>query len=184
MPADRLTEIGQLAWIHLRVELEPLGLLTGADAFTLEALCYHVSMMAECAREVRTEGVTLVDHNMRVYRNPADAAYVQHSTSYNRLAGEFGLSPSSRTRLSTLAADPEEQSLADLLFEGTDAAKKGANRQTPLRKLVGKKAADILADHGLGSLELAATAAREGFDLAAIPGIGNKTLQKLEEIEW
>ncbi len=180
MPTDRLDNTAQLAWIHLRAELEPLGLLTAADAYTFELLCYHIGTARLAAAETRLEGITLQDQYGRVYHNPADKVHSQHAKAYTRLMAEFGLSPSSRSRLSSLASGGPEKSLADLLFEGTDDAKGGKVRKSPLSRLVGSKAARALGNIGLGTLEVAAMAAREGYDLAGIPGIGPATLKKLK----
>jgi P27 family predicted phage terminase small subunit len=181
-PMDQLLlgDIGQRAWIHLKVELEPLGLATAADAYTLGLLCYHLEMAHEASLEVALNGITLKDRYEKRYRNPADAAQTQHSQAYLRLMGEFGLSPSSRSRLIGLGAPNKDQSLADVLFEGTDAAKNGKSRRSPLTQLVGSKAAKILRRIGFGTVELASTAAKEGYDLEGIPGIGPATIKKLE----
>src|SRR3990172_10937453 len=98
MPIDRLSELGQRTWIRLRTILEPIGLLTSADAENFEMLCRHYATAVEADEEVDDEGLTLTDRYGRVYRNPADKASLEHLAAFHRLAAHFGLTPASPAR--------------------------------------------------------------------------------------
>ena len=179
MPAERLEDLEQLTWVQLRGALEPLGLLTDADPRSFELMVRHFAEAVRHHRIVSFSGRVLFGEKGE-YRNPADVAFIQHSRAYLRYAVEFGLTPSSRTTLQTALPGEKEKSLADLLFEGTEAATGGKFRTSPLVRVVGARAAKALKGAGLGTLELAAMAVQEGMDLSSIPGVGPATVRKLE----
>jgi P27 family predicted phage terminase small subunit len=182
MPATRLEPLAQFTWVQLRAALEPLGLLTDADSETFELLCRHFARAIEADELVRVERLVL-DGEKSSYRHPADVAFVQHSRMFLRYASEFGLTPSSRTVIGAALPGEEEKPLADILFEGIAAGAAGKDRQTVLSRSVGRRAAKALAGAGLGTLELARMAIKEGMDLTSIPGLGPASVRKLEDLQ-
>jgi P27 family predicted phage terminase small subunit len=180
MRSPRMEPLAQLTWVRLRVALEPLGLLTDADPESFELMCRHFARAIEADELVRSEDLVL-DGEKSSYRHPADVAFVQHSRMFQRYAAEFGLTPSSRTALAEILPGKKIKSIAEELFGATEAAANGKHRETPLARHVGIRAARALADAGLGTVELAAMAVREGVDLTSIPGIGPATARRIKE---
>jgi len=184
MPGRRLSADAQFAWVRIRTAVEPLGILTNADAEAFELLCQHYGLALEARREVEDQGLVLQTEDGRFYRNPADVAFVQHSKAFLRYASEFGLTAAARSGLKLrTVADPKDGgplSLAEDLFQTTQPGLKGKVRETTLSQVVGKKAAKALTGAGLGSLELASAAVREGMEITSVPGVGPATVRKLE----
>jgi P27 family predicted phage terminase small subunit len=174
--------MAQFAWVRIRVAVEPLGILTDADAEAFELLCQHYGLALKAAETIGDEGLVLEADDGRQYRHPADLSFLQHSKAFLRYASEFGFTAASRSglHLRTVASEEEETSLADQLFQSTKAAAKGKVRETTLSRIVGKRASRAMAGAGLGTLELALAAVREGMQLTTIPGVGPATVRKLE----
>lgn len=179
MPIDRLGPEGQLVWIHLKAELEPLGLLTSVDGHALESLCAHLEATYRLRLQVARQGHDAEGARGGTIRNPLDKAWLEHDKAFERWATHFGLSPSTRSRLRSLVDDQENESLADLLFEGADSGK----RRDPLVELVRSGPARALAENGFDRIETAQVAARDGYPLIDIPGVGPATVRKLQGIE-
>jgi P27 family predicted phage terminase small subunit len=182
MPGGRLSALTQFTWVRLRAALEPLGLLSDADPEVFELMVRHFARAIEADELVYSERLVLGGEKSS-YRHPADVAFVQHSRMFLRYATEFGLSPSSRAALDVMLPGEEDKSWAELLFEGTQAAAEGKQRTTSLSRSIGARAARALAGAGLGTLELARMAVKEGMDLSSIPGVGPATVRKLEDLQ-
>jgi P27 family predicted phage terminase small subunit len=179
MPAQRLSLLTQFTWIRLRAALEPLGLLTDADPEVFELMVRHFARAIEADELVRAERLVL-DGEKSSCRHPADVAFVQHSRLFLTYATQFGLSPSSRAALGAVLPGEEDKSLADVLFEGTQTGVGGKERSNRLSRSIGVRAARALAGAGLGTLDMALMAVKEGMDLTSIPGVGPATVRKLE----
>ena len=52
-----------------------------------------------------------------------------------------------------------------------------------ITRSIGARSARALAGAGLGTLELARMAVKEGMDLSSIPGVGPATVRKLEDLQ-
>ena len=181
MPADRLTSEAQRAWIQFKVELETMGVLTAADAGSFEAMCMHYGEAMRNYAVLMRQGSVITGAHGGPIRNPADTAFIQHSSAFLKLATEFGMTASARARLASVSDPDKDKSLADLLFEELQPDKGGKPRRSPLARLVGSGPARALAGAGFGTVQLAVTAAREGLDLSSIPGVGPVSIRKLED---
>jgi len=100
------SHLGRLAkneWKRIVKELQSLKVMAKVDREALEQYCAAYQSWRECLKDVRKRGVVLtkIDNggNEIRYRNPADIAMVSHTKTIHTFLTEFGLTPSSRTRV-------------------------------------------------------------------------------------
>lgn len=101
-------------WNRIVPELYKLGLLTNADKVTLEIYC---SQYAIYRRAIRELGTDLITTNIRNgdKANPAAAIAREAAKTIKAIAIEFGLTPSSRARISlpSESIDDELENMID-----------------------------------------------------------------------
>ena len=106
--------MGRKAWRALCEALEALGILSTVDAQALQIYCECYSGYREALEKVREFGMVLnIDGKPR--RNPYMAEVHQHRAEIMRMQSEFGLTPSSRSRLVVPGADKPLDILDELL---------------------------------------------------------------------
>ena len=106
--------MGRRAWRALCEALEALGILSTVDAQALQIYCECYSGYREALEKVREFGMVLnIDGKPR--RNPYMAEVHQHRAEIMRMQSEFGLTPSSRSRLVVPGADKPLDILDELL---------------------------------------------------------------------
>lgn len=107
MPRGMLNAEAQKLWRDLAPKLERLGILTEVDGPAFALMCEWWGIARLAAREVRgLESVWTTDRNGRERRHPAIVVLKQATEMFHQLAGEFGLTPSMRTKLKV--PEPEE----------------------------------------------------------------------------
>lgn len=94
-----LSEHGKKLWRRLGPHLKTLGLLTQIDRETFAALCESYAMWRKMRDEVICEGETVITTKNNVIQNPKLGIANQALKEFHRLAGEFGLTPAARVRL-------------------------------------------------------------------------------------
>lgn len=116
-----LTKGAKAEWRRLARQLNRAGLLTGIDRNALAAYCVVYDrwktaeeMVAKSAQVVKSK------QTESVYLNPWLNAASMALKEMTKLAAEFGMTPSARTRIRVEKVE-QEQSLAELLF--ADASK-------------------------------------------------------------
>lgn len=174
MPKEFLSEHGQRAYLWIKAQLDPTGILTGADFHALTAMCMHWAYAAEANQVLRKQGVTLIDKDGVRRKNPANQIFRDNMKSFRMFAENFGMTPSSRSRIEMPASAQDD--IASYLF-GADVA---PGDETDLADVVGANPAKALKEAGFYSLEFARTAAEEGYDLTEIKGVGPATVRKLK----
>ncbi len=101
-------------WKRLSQVLYDHGLLTEVDRGVLAALCQAWGRWVRAERMVTKHGMlTYTAHGTQAV-SPYVRIARQAMEDYTRMAIEFGLTPSSRSRVTTVA--PEQLSLAEALF--------------------------------------------------------------------
>jgi P27 family predicted phage terminase small subunit len=94
-------------------QLSALGVLTRCEpCLPMLALCLH--RWREAEEQLELEGLTVVREGVAV-RHPAVLIAARYRSESLRLATEYGLSPSSRTRVESLPATKRDE-LAEFLF--------------------------------------------------------------------
>ena len=80
-----------------------MKVLTKVDRGALEQYCIEYEMWLAALADGNTHGIVLekadAKGNTIRYRNPGDVSLLQHRMAIHRYLAEFGLTPSSRTRL-------------------------------------------------------------------------------------
>jgi P27 family predicted phage terminase small subunit len=118
IPRGRLPKDGQRLWRELAPKLTELGVLTEVDLPAFEMLCLHYALARQALDEIEGTGLTIIEEG-KTKKNPAMQAFRENSQAYKSLLVEFGLTPSSRSRIVTDVLE-DEPSLAELLFDGID----------------------------------------------------------------
>lgn len=112
-------------WKALVRELEGMGVLTVVDGGALELLVGATVRYRRLKRRIEKDGETLTDQNARVYRNPAALAMREAHAQCVRLRVEFGLTPSSRSRVSVAPIAPPRDDAASFFDDAPPAAGAG-----------------------------------------------------------
>lgn len=103
-----------------------LGILTEADEAAFNLMSLHYGLAIDAARELREAGLT-VDGRDGPKKHPLAQVFRDNSSSFRQYAGEFGMTPSARSRLSV--EDAEQMSLADILFASVTAGDNADERE-------------------------------------------------------
>lgn len=112
-PPAHLSDQAKVAWGSLATRLDRLGLLTELDAYALEQLCENYAELLELRADVAAHGrfqicETKVGGTMERTR-PAATMLADAERRFRGMMSEFGLTPSSRTRVQTSEdAKPED----------------------------------------------------------------------------
>jgi len=95
----------RLEWDRAVPELYELGLLTKIDMGAIEGLCLAYGIAMKALAEIEKYGVMVKSEYGR-RPNPALKIHKENWTQYLRFCQEFGLTPSSRTRVRVDEAPP------------------------------------------------------------------------------
>jgi P27 family predicted phage terminase small subunit len=99
------------------MRIAPDKLITPADRGALAALCQLYSRATEAERHIQVDGAVTTTTNGNVIQSPWVGMANKAWSEYVRLATEFGLTPSSRSRISLPEQEPE-MSLGEKLLAG------------------------------------------------------------------
>jgi P27 family predicted phage terminase small subunit len=108
---DYLDDIGSRMWDVLLAELGRTGMVTQVDAGALAGACANYSRAVQCERIICDKGMTmLVGENNYSQQRPEIAIGFKAWQIFRAFCSEFGLTPSSRVRL-TAPGQPIEDDL-------------------------------------------------------------------------
>lgn len=114
-----LSEEAKKYWKSVAKPLQETGILTELDTTALSLLCVQYGRMVESLKEA-SEGDLIVVVNGQLMINPSFAMSDRAHDRVLKLLVEFGLTPSSRTRIQVKTGDEEKkkgpQSLRDESF--------------------------------------------------------------------
>lgn len=113
----RLDPIAAREWRRMAPMLERMRVLTEADGAMLGNLCIDYSLLQQAQDGLRKSGM-LIKHpeTGHIHQNPLVAIVRSQADAVNRTLREFGMSPSSRSRIQTRednGADTLERALTD-----------------------------------------------------------------------
>ncbi|MGB9780630.1 phage terminase small subunit P27 family [Caldanaerobacter sp.] len=94
-------------WKELGQKLERIGLITKVDDMAFMMMLMHWYLACEAAKAISQEGLITKDSKGRPRKNPLHQVLRDHSDSLKSYLSEFGLTPSSRSKLNV--PQPEEQ---------------------------------------------------------------------------
>ena len=106
-------KIAYSEWNRISGELYKLGLLTNVDRAALELYCSQYAVYRRALRDIEQKGLITTNIRKGDKANPATQIAREAAKMIKAIAVEFGLTPSSRARISL----PNEKS-SDAEFEG------------------------------------------------------------------
>ena len=107
--------IAQRLWDEYVPELSRLQVLTGVDSAAFRLMAEHFGFAVQAAKLLQEKGLTVATDE-GVKKNPLAQIFKDNSLAFKAYASEFGMTPSSRTRLK-MPAEAEQLSLAEQLFQ-------------------------------------------------------------------
>jgi P27 family predicted phage terminase small subunit len=103
-----LGEEARKEWQRLAKELVGLGLLTGLDCAMLAAYCQAHALWIEAVSSIERYGTMVKSPNGLPMQSPYVAVANRQVDIMVRIASEFGMTPSSRTRIRVGERPPED----------------------------------------------------------------------------
>jgi P27 family predicted phage terminase small subunit len=104
---DHLDEVAKKEWGRLTVILTAMKVLTEADYIALANLCQAYSTLINAQRQLNKTGILYKSKSGYIQQSPLLGIIHTQTTIVNNLLREFGLTPSSRTRVTI--AEPEKK---------------------------------------------------------------------------
>src|SRR5512138_472531 len=80
-------------------QLQAMGIFTDADQAALEMMSVHYALAWRAAEVVEQQGLLRIDAWGQAHKHPLLQVVRENSTAFRLYAAEFGLTPSSRSRL-------------------------------------------------------------------------------------
>jgi P27 family predicted phage terminase small subunit len=117
-PRGRLSQEARRFWKSNVEILSQKGILKETDLAAFELMCTHYGFAIAAARIIKEEGMLTIDERGLARKHPAMQLFRDQSALFLKYASLFGLDPSSRGNLH--AEEPDEKSLAQILYEGID----------------------------------------------------------------
>lgn len=99
----------RLKWDDLVAELYPAGLLTAVDVDALAFYCVLYGRWKKAERIVRDKGEVIKTVNGNIIQNPYLSIANRALAQMTKLGAEFGMTPSSRTRIAVQPPDQESE---------------------------------------------------------------------------
>lgn len=103
-PPEWLGEYGVKEWERVAPTLVNMRILADADVLMLAVYCQNVHIMVEAAIDLANQGNVVMGTRGWV-RNPSLTAFNAAVVAMRALAAEFGMTPSSRARVSIPTGD-------------------------------------------------------------------------------
>jgi P27 family predicted phage terminase small subunit len=117
---EHLDEIAKAEWDSIAPQLLALGLVAKIDKAGLAAYCQSWSRWIQAEELIRESGQLLVSSKSgQFYSNPAVAVADKMLNQLRAFLIEFGLTPSSRSRLHVQGADPMSKDKKERFFRAS-----------------------------------------------------------------
>src|SRR5579863_8823625 len=105
---DHLDELAKAEWKRLVRVLRHMKLLTEADYVALGNLCAAYSRMVKAERKLAEAGLLYKTQSGYVQQSPLLAIINSSVETITKLCREFGLTPSSRSRIQLLSSENQQ----------------------------------------------------------------------------
>ncbi len=112
---EHLSDEEKAKWKAVVRELYPLGLITKIDVDALAMYCTIFVRWMKAEKMVREKGEIIKTAAGNIIQNPYLSIANRALEQLNKLGAEFGMTPSSRTRVKTDLTDPDQE-LERMLF--------------------------------------------------------------------
>lgn len=107
-PPQELSPDARAEWDRVRKLLLDAGIVSVLDTAALVAYCETYATWADATQKVRKTGAVLKKGNGDLYRNPFLRVANDAQDRMIKLMAEFGMTPSSRTRVSARKDKPKD----------------------------------------------------------------------------
>ena len=114
-PPEHLSDDEKNKWKLTVRELHPLGLVTAIDKDALAMYCVIFVRWVKAEKMVRDKGEIIKTAAGNIIQNPYLSIANRALDQLNKLGAEFGMTPSSRSRVVTDILDPDQE-LERMLF--------------------------------------------------------------------
>lgn len=114
-PPEHLSDDEKEKWKSVVRELHPLGLVTSIDKDHLAMYCTIYVRWVKAEKMVRDKGEIIKTAAGNIIQNPYLSIANRALDQLNKLGAEFGMTPSSRSRVKVEALDPTNE-LEKMLF--------------------------------------------------------------------
>jgi P27 family predicted phage terminase small subunit len=114
-PPDHLSDAEKEKWKSTVRDLHPLGLITNIDKDHLAMYCTIYVRWVKAERMVRDKGEIIKTAAGNIIQNPYLSIANRALDQLNKLGAEFGMTPSSRSRVKADLLDPDRE-LERMLF--------------------------------------------------------------------
>jgi len=114
-PPEHLSDEEKAKWKLTVKELYPLGLITTIDKDALAMYCVIFMRWVKAEKMVREKGEIIKTAAGNIIQNPYLSIANRALEQLNKLGAEFGMTPSSRSRVKADMADPDQE-LERMLF--------------------------------------------------------------------
>lgn len=108
----------------MATRLHEAGLLTYIDRSALAMYCQAWGRWVTAEEELEREGAVIFTAKGNMIQNPWLAIANRAMKQLQSLAAEFGMTPSSRSRVRVSTAEDDSQNLADVLFQAINSGGK------------------------------------------------------------
>lgn len=115
-----LNDEAKKEWRRMAKRLHDAGILTYVDRASLAAYCQAYGRWVEAEELAEKDGLIIETSNGNKIQNPAVGIANKAMADMVKIASEFGMTPSSRTKLKT-ELDTKDETLAEQLFRMTSA---------------------------------------------------------------
>lgn len=112
-----LPAVGKAEWRRITKELRVLGLLSRIDRAALVAYCQAWADYINAVENIETQGAVIISDKGGMYQNPWVGIKNNALNRLVKIAAEFGMTPSSRSRVSSEKPDDDDE-IAMMLFGG------------------------------------------------------------------
>ncbi len=106
---QHLDKLAQKEWRRMAKELHPLGLLTNIDLTALAAYCASFSIWIDAQKQIQKHGVLIKAQSGFPMQSPYLAISNRAMTEMRKWMVEFGLTPSSRSRVEAKPVEKESE---------------------------------------------------------------------------
>jgi P27 family predicted phage terminase small subunit len=114
---DYLDEVARREWDRLTAILVSMKVLTEADYIALANLCQAYSTLMNAQKQMNKTGILYKSKSGYIQQSPLLGIIHTQTTIVNNLLREFGLTPSSRTRVAVVDLTPKRPNPFAMLDE-------------------------------------------------------------------
>jgi P27 family predicted phage terminase small subunit len=118
---DYLDDVAQKEWGRLSAILIAMKVLTKADYIALANLCQAYSTLMNAQRQMNKTGILYKSKSGYIQQSPLLGIIHTQTTIVNNLLREFGLTPSSRTRVAIVEPEKKRPNPFAALDRGPEA---------------------------------------------------------------